>query len=583
MLHTNQSAPPGFSANPFTPQQQTQPLPQTHSLPQPLEEALNRHNAGDLSGARALYLDMIDSPELTTTSLYHLSRIAFQKGDLMKASGLLQIVLRIAPENLMFYSDLALVFEKLGNYDASLSVLTDLICRLYDNDKKAEAIEICWKIIERAPLHYAAWVNLGTCLCSLSQAEKAVPCLIQAAHIYGRFFPDVESFIADFEKKLASKLSFSTNLLPAGKPVGPILKIEDALTTLGKSMCDLSFIDESIACFKQVVKLEPGFALGHWNLALALLEKKQWEEGWLEYEWRWSWEKFSEVKRILPAPTWRGESLKGKRILVWSEQGYGDGIQFFPLIFRLQKLGAEVIFECPKALVRLISHSLKGVTVITRPENSPDLAPCPPLDYVIPTLGIPTRINLKAEELPLAVNYVEPMPEDVKFWATKIGPSLKTKARVGVVWAGQKSHSENLKRSMSSDTVKKLLNLQSAQLYSLQIGERQNDLKTFGADAVIDLAPYISDFADTAAAIANLDIIIAVDTAVAHLAGAMGKEVWVLLPYVADWRWLEAHDVVAWYPSMRLFRQKKKADWDEVVNRIDDSLQKWRKKGNSKK
>jgi hypothetical protein len=314
----------------------------------------------------------------------------------------------------------------------------------------------------------------------------------------------------------------------------------------------------------------PGFALGHWNLAIALLAAGIFEGGWSEYEWRWQWDGFPGTRRRLTAVAWSGEPLAGKRIVVWAEQGYGDVIQFAPLVSRLAEAGAEVVFEVPPPLLRLLQHNLAGVTVTRLPDSPFDSIPHFAPEFILPHMSLPHRLALVIDDLPLSTKPLRPIPADEPAWAQRIpaGPRRK----VGLVWAGRPAHADDARRSMPFRALRPLFRQRAVDWYSLQVGPRAADSRMAPIGRLTDLSPMLTDFAETAAAIARLDLVITVDTAVAHLAAAMGRPTWLLLSKVADWRW--AKDAVAdrWYPSVRIFRQRHAGDWPGVVKAVSEAL-----------
>jgi hypothetical protein len=264
----------------------------------------------------------------------------------------------------------------------------------------------------------------------------------------------------------------------------------------------------------------------------------------------------------LPAPEWRGETLAGKTIFVYAEQGFGDAIQFSPLVDRLVADAAHVVFEVTTPLVRLFRQSFKGgnVTVVERPAEPLRTAVTRPVDYVAALMSLPHWLGISVASLPLARPYMR--AADNGGWAGRIDAAAGRK--IGLVWAGRPTHSDDRKRSLALAQLLPLYSIPDCAWYSLQVGPARDQLAA-APHPIVDLSPHLGDFADTAAAIAQLDLVVAVDTAVAHLAAAMGKPVCILLPAVPDWRWLKLRSDSPWYPSVRLFRQPKIGDWDSAI------------------
>ena len=535
-------------------------------------QALRRHEAGDLAGARAAYLDLIDQPGLTAVCLHQLGLIAAVRGEHGRAAELFRRSIRLDPVPTLAYRNLSAALDRQGDGAGAVATLIDYGCALQGLGHHDEAVPVYRQVLERDPLNYGAYINGGTGLACLGDLPAAARHLLQGAALYGRIGHQVAALVGDLTARLAGRISGlpAADALPPGLPHGAIEKIEDALTTLGKVLTELGCCDEGLLCYRQSVVQAPGFALGHWNLALALLAAGDFPGGWREYEWRWQWDRFPAARRRVAAADWSGEPLTGRRILVWAEQGYGNSLQFAPLVSRLAQTGAEVLFEVEAPLLRLLRHNLKGVTVTALPASPldpvGDFAP----DFVLPQMSLPHRLGLVLDDLPLATGPLRPVPADEPAWAQRIpaGPRRK----VGIVWAGRPTHADDARRSIPFRALRPLLRLRAVDWHSLQVGPRAVDIQTAPAGRLADLAPVLTDFAQTAAAIARLDLVIAVDTAVAHLAAAMGRPTWLLLSTPADWRWARDEVAERWYPSLRIFRQPQAGDWTGVIRAVAEAL-----------
>jgi hypothetical protein len=252
-------------------------------------------------------------------------------------------------------------------------------------------------------------------------------------------------------------------------------------------------------------------------------------------------------------------------VLVYTEQGYGDAIQFVRYVPALAELGATVILESQSSLTRLF-QTVEGVKeVIARGEA------LPVFDFHIALLSLPGNFNTNLETIPRRVPYLS-VPQDLAH--SVVLPAIPNKAKIGLVWAGNPQHLNDRNRSLSVEILKPLIDSAAAEFFSLQIGERALEwrlLRGSQADAT-DLTNGIRDYADTAVRVQQLDLVISVDTSVAHLAGALGKPIWLLLPFAPDWRWLLNREDSPWYPTMRLFRQARPGGWPLIVQRVIDSL-----------
>ena len=531
--------------------------------------AVSHHESGDLVAARAAYLQSMDQPQLTGLCLHQLGVLAAARGENRVAADLFSRTLAIAPLP-MVYANLHAAQDLIGDRAGATATLIDLGCFLQLHKLHADAVPVYRKVLERDPLSYPAYANLGNAFAWLGDLPQAAQHLDRAVVLWSRVVPQAPALPDDalqFIASLKSQRQALPDLLP-GLPTGPVQEIEEVLTTLGKVFGELEMPDAALACFRQSVALSPGYALGHWNLAAELLCRMDFEAGWAAYEWRWRWPEFPEVHRALGLPVWHGEPLAGKRIYVWGEQGLGDSMQFAPLAAQLPALGAEVILEVPASLVGLLAHSFPGLRVVPRPDSPERLSFDGQLDYVVPLMSLPLRLGLRPQALPLARAYLRPPEGAVP--AGLMQPHTDDKPRVGLVWAGQPRHANDHRRSLPASALAELLRLDTVNWFSLTVGARQADIA--GRPDIVDLAPALADFTDTARAVERLDLVITVDTAVAHLAGAMGRPVWLLLPKVGDWRWGRSGNATPWYPATRIFRQSRLGDWSDVLEQVAQAL-----------
>ncbi len=309
------------------------------------------------------------------------------------------------------------------------------------------------------------------------------------------------------------------------------------------------------ACaYSEALRQQPDHAEAHWNLALVHLLLGRFAEGWRGYEGRLRQKE--STPRSFAMPLWDGADVGDARILVHAEQGLGDTLQFVRYAAMVKERCGLLIFECQPPLVRAL-YSVEGIDQVV--SRGADL---PRFDYHVPLLSLPRIFGTVEETIPTPPAYITAVPSLTARWRNRIPESADL--RVGLVWAGNPDHKNDRNRSVPVEDLALLVDIPGISFYSLQ-----KDRELAGTE---NLGIALTDFADTAAAIANLDLVISVDTSVAHLAGAMGKPVWTLLPFMPDWRWMIGRDDSPWYPNMRLFRQTEPKNWECVIARVKAEL-----------
>ena len=337
----------------------------------------------------------------------------------------------------------------------------------------------------------------------------------------------------------------------------------EAHSNLGVSLQSLGKLEEAVASYRTALGLKPDFAEAHYNLGMLQLLMGDFLRGWKNYAWRWKTKQYRSLPRDYEKPSWDGGELKGKTIFVYPEQGLGDTIQFVRYLPLLKQHGRRVVFETPKSLTRLFA-TVGIADQLIEPGETP-----PTIDCHAALLDLPQLLNTTLETIPNYNSYLRTAPNLQKEWANRLGP--RKKFRLGIVWAGRSAHKNDRNRSIEAFLFQPLTKIRGVSVYSLQVGRNGEAAKIFG-DTVTDVAPFLNDFADTAAAVSNLDLVVSVDTSVAHIAGALGWPIWTLLPFVPDWRWLLERDDSPWYPTMQLFRQSERNDWKTVIERLRTEL-----------
>ncbi|MBM3526320.1 MAG: tetratricopeptide repeat protein, partial [Alphaproteobacteria bacterium] len=335
-----------------------------------------------------------------------------------------------------------------------------------------------------------------------------------------------------------------------------------ALNNLGLAYREKGDIATAITTYEQALAIDGQHGEAHWNRAICWLLQGDMARGWTEYEWRWKRPDFMAIMPNFPTPAWTGGTLAGKSIFVCSEQGVGDTIQFVRYAPLLEKQGARVLFGCQPELADLLKTA-PGVAEIV-----PLGGTASAFDTHTMLLTVPRLLGTTLETVPAEIPYLSADSKKAETWAERLSDLQGMK--VGLVWRGNPKHVNDHARSCAPDVLRALLDVDGVSFVSLQKGGPQGEAASLAG--VRDLAGALPDFAETAATIQNLDLVISVDTAVAHLAGALGKPVWTLLPFAPDWRWLVGRDDSPWYPTMRLFRQSKPRDWAGVIKRVRKAL-----------
>jgi tetratricopeptide (TPR) repeat protein len=438
---------------------------------------------------------------------------------------------------------------------ASAAAHAGLAAALLRADEADAALAAATHAIADAPGLAEAWFVRGAALRARGAFEAAVEALTLALELHptharaqlalGNAHLDLDR-LACGEHHLRAALALDPRLL-------------EAHASLGFLLAGCGRMAEAVAACEAAIRLRPDFARAHWNLSFALLLAGDFACGWEEYEWRKRHDRFARDFLTLPGREWQGEPLDGQTLLVHAEQGLGDTIQFARYLPLLAGRGAKVVLACAPPLLPLL-RTMAGVTV------APKGDPLPPYDVWVDQMSLPRLFGTMPETIPSPGGYLRADPARIAAWP----PGGATRPRVGIVWAGNPGHSNDARRSMPVEALAPILAVPGIEWTSLQVGPASAAITTrFG---IADHAAALTDFAATAALVAGLDLVIAVDTSTAHLAGAMGKAAWVMIPYAPDWRWMHGRDDSPWYASLRLFRQAAPGDWAGVAARVAAAL-----------
>ena len=486
-----------------------------------LQKAIDLHLAGEAEKAEALYKSYLIKYPNDIGASNMLGTLLLQAGRLAEAETLIQHLLLIAPKNSFALCSLAIIYS--------------------DTNRKLEAITLCEQAVAINPNFTEAHNNLGTNLAHLEQNERAVKPLKRAIELKPDF--------------------------------------TDAHFNLGLVYYRLKQFDLAENEFNIVIQQQPEHAGVYYNLSLLKLLQGEFETGLPLYESRWKDKQANLQIKNFKEPIWLGvENIQGKTILLHAEQGQGDFIQFCRYALEVEKLGASVILEVPAILFELAKTLSTNFTCVIKD------TPLPAFDLHCPLLSLPLAFKTRLDSVPAKVPYFK-VPENKKLlWQNKLGdnklrdnkPIKSRLPQIGIVWSGTTLHLNDHNRSISLSQLGSLFNL-NAEFHVLQKEVRASDegaLKLLQTFNHVKVHQYdLHDFVDTAALISEMDLVISVDTSVAHLAGALAAPVWVLLSYIPDFRWLLEREDSPWYPTARLFRQGKQGDWAEVIERVIQALE----------
>ncbi|HEY0838357.1 MAG TPA: tetratricopeptide repeat protein, partial [Azospirillum sp.] len=426
-------------------------------------------------------------------------------------------------------------------------------------------------LIRRDPENHRAHANLGVALKNLGRHGEAVAAgrrslaLVPAEHGVLSNVGLALSLQIGWEEEAARLLARAVALAP---------DFTDARFNLALVLRGLHRVEEAQAQCRRIIDRKPDHAEAHTLLGTCLLLRGELEEGFREYEWRTRLADGRVAPRGLPSPLWDGGDPRGRTIVLHDEQGLGDGIQFVRYAPLLQRRGARVIVECNDPLVRLFA-GLSGVVGVVGRSSPP-----PPHDAHAPLLSLPHRLGTTMATIPADIPYLRAEPALVADWAGRLGACLGPRGgglRVGLVWAGNPDFRDDVRRSPGLEALLPLFDVAGVAVVALQKGAGRGDLDRLRhrlPDSFVDIGAQAGDFADTAAIMENLDLVISSCTAPAHLAGALGRPVWTILPAVCDWRWFDRGAGSPWYPTMRLFRQRRAGEWAPVVAEVRAALAK---------
>lgn len=525
--------------------------------------AVDRHRSGRLADAEALYRRILEHDPSDVEALTNLGAALRAQGRIADAVHSLRRAIALKPDYAGAHNNLGNALQMQGDRDgASAAYRASLACDpnqaevhcnlgaiLIDRNEPGEAETSLRQALALKPDFARAHYNLGRCRFQ----KKAYASAVEAYEAALRFEAGNAGYQNDLGNALFAldRLDEALSRYEAACRSDP--KLVPSHVNRANTLFELMRIEDAIAGYDRALALDPAHAEARCNRALALLLTGRFSEGFAEYEWRWRKPGFPKM-RDLPAPAWEGELLSGKTILLHAEQGLGDTIHFARYAPRVKARGGHVVFECPPSLARLLRTVEELDVVVAQGE------PLPAFDVHAPLLSLPRIFKTTPETIPGAVPYLT---------APKTKPVLPPRAgrrRIGIAWAGNPANVNDRKRSVDPALFAPLL--ARADIVILQVGPEHTPVARGILSGAIDIGDRLVDFAATAAVLAELDLVITVDTALAHLAGALAVPVWTLVPFRPDWRWQRDRTDSPWYPSMRLFRQERRGDWSPVFARV---------------
>jgi Flp pilus assembly protein TadD len=469
----------------------------------------------------------------------------------------------------------------------SFERMLKLAFEMHKAGRTQDAEDMCRVLMQVRPDNAQLLFLLGMILHDAEQDEEAVRWLSLAAQYQpqtARIFKglgcayqrlkDHERAVNAFERALelepksgATCYNLANNCYPLGQIERAAALYQKAVeidprdsgswNNLGKCLRELNQPDKSIEAYNRAVELAPGYAMARYGRSMSLLTAGRLAEGFRDYEARW----YAMKARTFPQPVWRGENAPGKTLFLHAEQGYGDAIQMIRLIPAARERVGRVILECRPELTTLFRFSKCADEVISYGD------PIPPFDFFTPLSSLPLALGITLDSIPSRTPYLR-VP-------TGEPPSLAQSGhlKVGLVWAGSSTHHQDAARSIQLKDLTPILRVPDVDFYSLQQPVPARDESCLRTNhGIINSNFVIRDFLDTASIVAQLDLVITVDTAVAHLAGALGKPVWLLLQHSPDWRWFLKRADTPWYPTMQLFRQMERSNWELPVLRVAEAL-----------
>ncbi len=583
-----------------------------------IETAFNLFSQGNLSSAELICRQLLQSNPQQTDALYLLGLVAFQTGHLADACQLIGSAVSLPPLDAHRINTLGVIQMSVGDIDSAISTFSrsveidrnvaafhnNLAHALDCRGDKTSAEAHLREALALQPDYPEACLNLANIVKATGtpaeaealyrRALAAKPDYANAAYNLGIFLKE-QGRLGEALEALKLAVQLAPDMAVAHNNLGIVLRVlnrvddaeacfrraleldpqnMEATANLGNVQDAQGRTGEALACYEKALGFAPDLAELHLNNAYALLKTGNFPDGWREHEWRWKTGIFRNAWPNYPQPMWDGSALEGKRILLWYEQGLGDTLQFIRYAPLVADKGGKVIVLCQPPLKTLL-QTCRGIETLLADDGEP----LPDFDVHCPLMSLPLLLGTELRTIPTSTPYLYPEATPADTWKSRLEILAPNLLKVGLVWAGnpRKDMPEaslvDARRSVGLTCFSPLLQTPGAFFFSLQKGDAAEQLREIPEPLrPLDFSQEWNNFADTAAFAANLDLIITVDTSVAHLAGALGKETWVLSRADGCWRWLLNRDDSPWYPELKLYRQTTPGNWDTVVEKIVTAL-----------
>ena len=566
---------------------------------------------GQIEEAEKLYRSVLEASDCHPQALYSLGIIAHRRGRLTEAIKYVSDAISSKSDLPKFHNTLGLLLEAAGQnrqavtaYENAVKLKPDYVeawlnmaIAFLGDGKFAEGAGCAKKVIELMPNQAMAYNALGYCQQQMGNLQDAAVCYRKAVQLkpdfaeaynhlgvllneQGNYIEAVDSFKKALRidpnyvevynnmaiaKKALCAFDEAIDLYRKAAEINPTFF--EAFNNLANSLRDKGLCDEAIENYNRAIEINPNDYNAYRNRSLALLLNGNLHEGFKQYQHQRQLSLNIQTNRHdCKKPRWDGTPINGKTLLIHFEHGYGDNIQLIRYLPMVKKLGVTVLFEAPKPMLSLL-RNFPGIDHLI--EAGADRGVREDFDFYTALMDLPAIFETTLTTIPLNVPYLFADKEKTEKWKKRLDTCCY---KAGIVWAGKPSHSNDLNRSCSLNSFAALAGIKNLKLFSLQKDKAASQVGMVDNFKIENLSDHLTDFCETAAVIENLDLVISVDTSVLHLAGAMGKPAWGLLPFSPDWRWLLEREDSPWYPTIKLFRQKTFGDWKDVFERVKSEL-----------